>query len=118
MNACGGRLTIVSNQRHCRRTLGRTQTSQGLDVLDNGRAFSFGEGLESVGQASQLGVILQFVAGGIAGVCWSATISIGFIVSCVTFQRSTEPQVTGSTPVGRIGGFPRSIAVSSINTGT
>ena len=55
MNACGGRLTIVSNQRHCRRTLGRTQTGQGLDMLNKGRALNFGQGRQGVGQMGDWG---------------------------------------------------------------
>jgi len=55
MNACGGRLTIVSNQRHCRRTLGQTQTGQGLDMLNKGRALNFGQGRQGVGQMGDLG---------------------------------------------------------------
>ena len=85
-------LTIVGDQRQHRRSLSRTQTGHGLDVLGDGRAFSFGQSRQSIDQGSQMRFLLHRVAGAIAGVCRAAAVSMDIRTTCILDEQTVNLQ--------------------------
>ena len=61
-------------------------------MLDNGRAFSFGESGQGVDQGSQMRFLLHRVAGAMAGVCRADAVSMDIRTTCILDEQTVNLQ--------------------------